>query len=64
MAGAELFGKEKFKEVMDVMETGILMKYGFDKERKGVFKVSSSSRNMQNIWAPDMRSASPRDRRR
>src|SRR5512136_1752625 len=39
MAGAELFGKEELKEVMDVMETGILMKYGFDKERKGVFKV-------------------------
>ena len=39
MAGAELFGKEELKEVMDVMQTGILMKYGFDKERKGVFKV-------------------------
>ena len=39
MAGSELFGKEELKEVMDVMETGILMRYGFDKERKGVFKV-------------------------
>jgi 8-amino-3,8-dideoxy-alpha-D-manno-octulosonate transaminase len=39
MAGAELFGNEERKEVMDVMETGILMRYGFDKERKGVFKV-------------------------
>ncbi|MFB3925343.1 MAG: DegT/DnrJ/EryC1/StrS family aminotransferase [Syntrophales bacterium] len=39
MAGAELIGKEEIKEVMDVMETGILMRYGFDKERKGVFKV-------------------------
>jgi 8-amino-3,8-dideoxy-alpha-D-manno-octulosonate transaminase len=39
MAGAELFGKEELEEVMDVMQTGILMKYGFDKERKGVFKV-------------------------
>ena len=39
MAGAELIGKEEIKEIMDVMETGILMRYGFDKERKGVFKV-------------------------
>lgn len=39
MAGAELIGKEEMKEVMDVLETGVLMRYGFDKERKGVFKV-------------------------
>lgn len=39
MAGSELIGKEEIKEVMDVMETGVLMRYGFDKERKGVFKV-------------------------
>ena len=39
MAGAELIGKEEIKEIMDVMETGILMRYGFDKERKGIFKV-------------------------
>ena len=39
MAGAELIGQEEIKEVMDVLETGILMRYGFDKERKGVFKV-------------------------
>jgi 8-amino-3,8-dideoxy-alpha-D-manno-octulosonate transaminase len=39
MAGAELIGKEEMKEVMDVMETGVLMRYGFDKERRGIFKV-------------------------
>lgn len=39
MAGAELIGKEEIKEIMDVMETGVLMRYGFDKERNGVFKV-------------------------
>ncbi|MBN1364069.1 MAG: DegT/DnrJ/EryC1/StrS family aminotransferase [Syntrophaceae bacterium] len=39
MAGAELIGKEEIKEVMDVLETGIIMRYGFDKERKGIFKV-------------------------
>ena len=39
MAGAELIGREEIKEVMDVLETGILMRYGFDKERKGIYKV-------------------------
>jgi len=39
MAGAELIGKEEIKEVMDVLNTGVLMRYGFDKERKGIFKV-------------------------
>ena len=39
MAGAELIGKEEIKEVMDVLETGILIRYGFDKERKGIYKV-------------------------
>jgi len=39
MAGAELIGKEEMKEVMEVLETGVLMRYGFDKERKGIFKV-------------------------
>ncbi len=39
MAGAEVIGKEEIKEVMDVLETGVLFRYGFDKERKGIFKV-------------------------
>ena len=39
MAGSELIGKEEKKEVMDILETGVFMRYGFDEERKGVFKV-------------------------
>ncbi|MDD5711417.1 MAG: aminotransferase class I/II-fold pyridoxal phosphate-dependent enzyme, partial [Smithellaceae bacterium] len=39
MAGAELIGKEEIKEVMDVLETGVFMRYGFDDQRKGIFKV-------------------------
>ena len=39
MAGAELIGAEEKKEVMDILETGIFMRYGFDEERKGIFKV-------------------------
>lgn len=39
MPGNEVIGKEEIKEVMDVMETGVFMRYGFDQRRKGVFKV-------------------------
>ncbi|MBN2397024.1 MAG: DegT/DnrJ/EryC1/StrS family aminotransferase [Deltaproteobacteria bacterium] len=39
MAGNELIGKEEKQEVMDVLETGVFMRYGFDQERRGVFKV-------------------------
>ena len=38
MAGAEMIGKEEMQEVMEVLETGILIRYNFDVERKGVFK--------------------------
>jgi 8-amino-3,8-dideoxy-alpha-D-manno-octulosonate transaminase len=39
MAGAELIGKEEMKEVKEVLATGVLMRYGFDAQRRGVFKV-------------------------
>src|SRR6201985_2928388 len=38
MPGFELFGDEERKEVNDVLETGILMRYGFDGPRKGMWK--------------------------
>src|ERR1700749_4815103 len=39
MPGYELFGEEERKEVNDVLETGILMRYGFDAQRKGKWKA-------------------------
>jgi 8-amino-3,8-dideoxy-alpha-D-manno-octulosonate transaminase len=39
MAGAELIGQEEIKEVVEILETGVLMRYGFDAQRKGMFKV-------------------------
>ncbi len=39
MAGTELFGDEERKEVMDVLETGILFRYNHDAQRNGVFKA-------------------------
>src|SRR5579872_5477551 len=38
MPGFELFGAEERKEVNDVLKTGILMRYGFDGPRKGIWK--------------------------
>ncbi len=38
MPGYEFWGDEERKEVNDVLETGILMRYGFDGPRKGIWK--------------------------
>lgn len=38
MPGYEFFGDEERKQVGEVMETGILMRYGFDAARKGRWK--------------------------
>ncbi len=38
MPGFEFFGDEERKEVNEVLETGILMRYGFDGPRKGIWK--------------------------
>ncbi|WP_118972085.1 DegT/DnrJ/EryC1/StrS family aminotransferase [Taibaiella koreensis] len=39
MPGFEFFGEEERKEVNEVLETGILMRYGFDAQRKGKWKA-------------------------
>src|SRR5215203_2707570 len=39
MPGFELWSDAERKEVNDVLETGILMRYGFDAQRKGVWKA-------------------------
>jgi 8-amino-3,8-dideoxy-alpha-D-manno-octulosonate transaminase len=44
MPGFEFFGEEERKEVNDVLETGILMRYGFDGPRKGVWKAKELER--------------------
>lgn len=38
MPGFELWSDKERKEVKDVLETGILMRYGFDGPRKGIWK--------------------------
>jgi 8-amino-3,8-dideoxy-alpha-D-manno-octulosonate transaminase len=39
MPGTELFGAEEKKEIMDVLETGILFRYNFDQQRNGHWKA-------------------------
>lgn len=39
MPGYELFSEEERRQVEDVLETGILMRYGFEGPRKGIWKA-------------------------
>lgn len=41
MPGFEIFGEEERKEVNDVLETGVLFRYGFDAARKGHWKTKT-----------------------
>jgi 8-amino-3,8-dideoxy-alpha-D-manno-octulosonate transaminase len=39
MPGTEVFGAEERKEVMDVLETGVLFRYGHERLRRGMWKA-------------------------
>lgn len=39
MPGFEIFGEEEKKQIQDVLDTGVLFRYEFDQQRKGVYKV-------------------------
>ena len=39
MPGYEIFGDEEKKEISDVLETGVLFRYEFGEQRKGIYKV-------------------------
>jgi 8-amino-3,8-dideoxy-alpha-D-manno-octulosonate transaminase len=41
MPGFEIFGPEERKEVLDVLDTGVLFRYGFDAARQGHWKAKS-----------------------
>jgi 8-amino-3,8-dideoxy-alpha-D-manno-octulosonate transaminase len=48
MPGFELWSDAERKEVNDVLETGILMRYGFDAPRKGVWKAKELEAALSN----------------
>ncbi len=39
MPGYEIFGEEEKREVIDVLDSGVLFRYEFIEQRKGIFKV-------------------------
>ncbi|MFH1146666.1 MAG: DegT/DnrJ/EryC1/StrS family aminotransferase [Pseudomonadota bacterium] len=39
MPGYEVFGREERKQIEDVLKTGVLFRYEFPNERKGIYKV-------------------------
>ena len=41
MPGFEIFGDEERKEVNDVLESGVLFRYGFDAARNGHWKAKT-----------------------
>ena len=41
MPGFEIFGDEERREVQDVIDTGVLFRYGFDQVRKGHWKAKT-----------------------
>src|SRR4249919_681911 len=50
MPGFEFFGEEERKEVNDVLETGILMRYGFDGPRKGHWKAKELEKAITEVF--------------
>lgn len=49
MPGTELFGAEERKEVNDVLETGILFRYGHDAQRNGHWKAKEFEAEVRKI---------------
>ena len=41
MPGYEIIGEEEKKEIMEVLSNKVVFRYGFDAERKGVYKVAA-----------------------
>ena len=39
MPGYEVLGEEEKKEILEVLETGVLFRYGFPAQRRGIYKV-------------------------
>ena len=50
MPGFELFGDLERKQVNDVLDNGVLMRYGFDGMRKGHWKAKELEQELQNSF--------------
>ncbi len=50
MPGFEFWGAEERKQINDVLETGILMRYAFDGPRKGIWKAKELEKAIGNTF--------------
>lgn len=50
MPGFELFGDTERKEVQDVLDSGVLMRYGFDGMRNGHWKAKELERELESYF--------------
>ncbi len=48
MPGFELFGDAEKKEVQDVLNSGVLMRYGFDGMRQGHWKANELEKEIES----------------
>ena len=48
MPGFEIFGEEERKQVQDVLDNGVLMRYGFDGNRNGHYKALELEKALAN----------------
>ncbi|MDJ1492669.1 DegT/DnrJ/EryC1/StrS family aminotransferase [Cytophagaceae bacterium DM2B3-1] len=49
MPGIEFFGEEERREVMDVLETGVMFRYNHDAERKGHWKARDFEKSVADF---------------
>ncbi|MFO7912536.1 MAG: DegT/DnrJ/EryC1/StrS family aminotransferase, partial [Desulfotignum sp.] len=49
MPGFEIFGDKERKEVGDVLSTGVLMRYGFEGARNGLYKALEFEKKLGDI---------------
>jgi 8-amino-3,8-dideoxy-alpha-D-manno-octulosonate transaminase len=53
MPGYEIIGEEEEKEILEVLANKVVFRYGFDAERKGVYKVATFEKEFANYCGVD-----------
>ena len=53
MPGYEIIGEEEKKEILEVLTNKVVFRYGFDSERKGVYKVATFEKEFAKYCGVD-----------
>ena len=61
MPGFELFGEAEKKEVQDVLNSGVLMRYGFDGLRQGHWKAKELEKEIESNFDVNFRIDTPKE---